>query len=215
MTWHKVKTLWICYQGRRYVRLGLTIPILMLPWLLRDRWTRFALLTCCVFMAGLLVEPWVQTHYAAPIIPLVIMLILEGARHLRLWRWHGRAVGRFLVWTLVAITIASFTQAFAERSQLKSVGWQYERTRILRELETDGRQHLVIVRYGPNHQPNQEWVYNEADIDGAIVVWAREMAPSQTRRLLEYFTNRQVWLAYIDNDNKPPQLLPYPSGVDR
>ena len=213
MTWHKVKTLWICYQGGRYVRLGLTIPLLMLPWLLRDRWTRFALLTWGVFAVGMLLEPWVQTHYAAPITSLVVMLILEGARHLRLWRWHGRPVGRFLVWTLVAITVVSFTQAFAERSQLKTVGWEYERAHILRELEADGRRHLVIVRYGPNHQPNREWVYNEADIDGAVVVWAREMASPQTRRLLEYFKDRQVWLADIENDTKPPKLVPYPSGA--
>jgi hypothetical protein len=59
MTWHKLKTLWIFYLGGRYLRLGLTIPLLMLPWLVRNPWMRFALLTCCVFTVGLLVEPWV------------------------------------------------------------------------------------------------------------------------------------------------------------
>jgi hypothetical protein len=94
-------------------------------------------------------------------------------------------VGKVLVWTLVAITVVSFAQAFAQRMQLKPIGWEYERARILRELKADGRQHLVIVRYGPKHQQNDEWVYNEADIDGARVVWAREMDLLQTRRLIE------------------------------
>jgi len=53
------------------------------------------------------------------------------------------------VWTLVAITVVSFAQAFAQRMQLKPFGWEYERARILRELKADGRHHLVIVRYGP------------------------------------------------------------------
>ena len=194
MTWHKVKTLWMCYQGGRYFRVGLTIPLLTLPWLLRHRWTRFALLTCCVFTLGLLVEPWIQTHYAAPLTALVVTIMLQAARHLRLWRWGGRPVGRFLVWTLVVITVASFAQAFAQRMQLKPIGWEYERAGILKELKADGRQHLVIVRYGPMHLQNHEWVYNEADIDEARVVWAREMERPQMPRLLEYFRERQVWI---------------------
>jgi len=213
MTWHKVKTLWLFYQGGRYFRLGLTIPILMLPWLVRNRWSRFAILTCCIFTVGLLMEPWVQTHYAAPLTGLVVMLVLQSLRYLRLWRWRGRQVGRFLIWALVVITIASSARAFSQRMQLKAIGWEFERARILRELQANGGHHLVIVRYGPKHQPNNEWVYNEADIDGARVVWAREIALPQTRRLLEYFKDRQAWLAEIDADDIPQQLVPYPSEL--
>jgi hypothetical protein len=213
MTWHKVKTLWINYQGGRYLRLGLTIPLLMLPWLVRNHWTRFALLTCCLFTVGLLVEPWVQTHYAAPLTAVVVMLVLQATRHLRLWHWRGRPVGRFLVWTLVVITVVSFSQAFAQHMQRKATAWEHERARILRTLKADGRQHLVIVRYGPKHLQNYEWVYNDADIDGARVVWAREMEGSQTHRLLQYFQDRQVWLVEINDDDRPPKLLPYPIEV--
>jgi hypothetical protein len=215
MTWHKLNTLWSFYQGRHYFRLGLTLPLLMLPWLVKNHWMRFALLTCCLFTVGLLVEPWVQTHYAAPLTAIVVMLVLQAGRHVRLWRWRGRPVGRFLVWTLVVISVASFAQAFAQRLQLKPSGWEYERARILEELEADGRRHLVVVRYGPRHQQNYEWVYNAADIDGARVVWAREMEGSQTHRLLQYFQDRQVWLMEINDDNRRPELVPYPIEVGR
>jgi hypothetical protein len=215
MIWQKVKTLWRFYQGWRYLRLGLTIPLLMLPWLVRNHWTQFAILTCCVFAVGLLVEPWLQTHYAAPLTALVGMLVLQAARHMWLWHWRGRPVGKVLVWTLVAITVVSFAQAFAQRMQLKPIGWEYERARILRELKADGRQHLVIVRYGPKHQQNDEWVYNEADIDGARVVWAREMDLLQTSRLIEYFKDREVWLAEINDDDIRQKLVPYPIAVGR
>ena len=48
------------------------------------------------------------------------------------------------------------------------------------------------MRYGS--QLYREWVYNEANIDGAKVVWAREMDTAHNRKLLEYFADRCVWL---------------------
>jgi hypothetical protein len=71
-----------------------------------------------------------------------------------------------------------------------------------------GGRHLVIVRYTDQHNPHQEWVYNEADIDGARVVWAREMDRSRNRRLVEYFSGRMVWL--LEPDGRSPALSPYP-----
>jgi len=70
----------------------------------------------------------------------------------------------------------------------------------------DGR-HLIIVRYQPDHSGLQEWVYNEADIDNAKVVWVRDMGPHSNEELISYFKDRRVWL--IDADEKPPQLVPY------
>jgi hypothetical protein len=210
MGWHKVKTYWTFYQGGRYLRLVLTIPLILLPWLLRDQWSRFALLTCGVLAVGLFIEPWMHPHYAAPITGLVVMLVLQALWHLSLWRWRDQPVGRLLVCAILVVAYASFIAAWVQHIQHKWSGWQFERARILSELKADGARHLVIVRYGPQHQPNNEWVYNEADIDGASVVWAREMDLSQTGRLLEYFKDRQVWLAEINDDQIRQKLVPFP-----
>jgi hypothetical protein len=51
-------------------------------------------------------------------------------------------------------------------------------------------------------------VYNQADIDGARVVWAHELSPESNQRLLAYFINRRVWL--VEPDLDPPTLVPYP-----
>jgi hypothetical protein len=151
-----------------------------------------------------------QPHYAAPVTCLVVMLVVQALRHLRLWRWRGQPVGRWLVPSIVGCAVVAFVVAFGQQMQAQFPAWQFERARILRELKADGARHLVIVRYGPQHQPNNEWVYNEADIDGASVVWAREMDLPQTGRLLEYFKDRQVWLAEINDDQIRQKLVPFP-----
>jgi hypothetical protein len=78
---------------------------------------------------------------------------------------------------------------------------------MLRQLEASAGRDLVIVRYLPGHNVHDEWVYNEADIDAAPVVWARDMGAEGNRDLLGYFENRQVWL--VEPDQRPPRITPY------
>jgi hypothetical protein len=210
----KLKDLWNFYHGSHGLGLVLAIPLLMLPWVLNDRWPRFALLTCAVLMAGLAMETWVAPHYAAPITGLILVLLLQAMRHLRVWRWRGQPTGRFMVWTICVLAFASFTMAFAQQMQKKSSGWGSERARVLRQLTEDGGRHLVMVQYGtldvPYERGYREWVYNDADIDGSRVVWARDMGINQNRKLLEYFKNRKIWLVEVDQYDSPPKLARYP-----
>jgi hypothetical protein len=71
-------------------------------------------------------------------------------------------------------------------------------------LAVDGERHLVIVRYPPKYSwTTGEWVYNEADIDDAKVVWTREMDAEQNRKLLEYFQG-QAGMAIGSGPESPP-----------
>jgi hypothetical protein len=51
-------------------------------------------------------------------------------------------------------------------------------------------------------------VYNEADIDRAKVVWARDMGPEKNQELLAYYKDRRVWL--VEPDKPPVNPMPYP-----
>ncbi len=76
---------------------ALTLPLLMLPWVLWDRRVRFLLLTGGVMILGLALQSWTFPHYVAPATALIYALLLQSMRHLRVLRWHRRPVGSFLV----------------------------------------------------------------------------------------------------------------------
>jgi hypothetical protein len=77
--------------------------------------------------------------------------------------------------------------------------WSQHRAEIASRLETMDGRHLVLVR-GPPPSPdrNDEWVYNRAHIEGAKVVWARELGPEADARLLRHFRDRVLWSLRVD-----------------
>jgi hypothetical protein len=199
---------------RFYVGALFTIPLLMLPWMLRDRWVWLLLATCGLVIAGVLAIAFgYNQHYAAPLTGPILILVIEGMRHLFQWRWRGLPLGQLVVWAMPAIAAVTLAVGVGERAKENhSSDWNRQRARILAQLmRADGRQ-LVIVRYAPAHRKGREWVYNAADIDGAKVVWAREMDRLENQRLLEYFKDRRAWL--LQADAKLPALEPYPIEGD-
>jgi hypothetical protein len=157
-------------------------------------------------LAALLTNPYFFPHYAAPITCLAILLQIESLRRLRRFTWRGRPMGRTFINGVLPALLASAIIAFPIYD--KPSKWILERARILRELEQSGEPQLVMVRYGPNHSLNHEWVYNRADLNRAKVIWAREMGAEADRELLDYFRDRRVWL--LEADQRPPRLAPYP-----
>jgi hypothetical protein len=211
----KIRSLRVFYLAPPDIRVALIIPLLMLPWIWRDRWPRWALVTCAIVLAGLAVETWVMPHYAAPVTALVCVILLQGMRHFFIWRRHSIPGGRFVVWAIGAVAVISFVSTFVQQVRIERPRWGAARANLIAQLKQDGVRHLVIVRYGPQYSTEYkwaywEWVYNEADIDRAQVVWAREMHEDQNRRLLEYFKDRKVWLLALERQDSPPKLEPYP-----
>ena len=68
---------------------------------------------------------------------------------------------------------------------------------------------MILVKYGPQHSYFNEWVYNDADIDAAKVIWARAMDdPSEDCKVVQYFSDRAIWSLTIDQDDSPVRLEP-------
>jgi hypothetical protein len=80
------------------------------------------------------------------------------------------------------------------------------RTLVINELARSPGRHLVFVRYWPGHIFQDEWVYNDADIDASAIVWARDLGP-EDEKLRQYYPDRKAWL--LEPDALPPKLSPY------
>lgn len=203
-------------RGAKLVRNQLRLwPLLLacaaLPWALNDRWMRIALLIWAVFTAALLQVTWTFFHYAAPAFGLFFVLVVQSLRHLRLWRWHGKPVGLFLARGCLILSALSLPHTFWRVAQENDPRYAH-RNQIITHLQHEGGKHLIIVHYAPNLSSSGEWVYNEADIDNARVIWAREMDPAENRKLLDYFKDRRVWLLQVDAEET--RLIPYPFAGD-
>jgi len=184
--------------------------------------TRFLLLILAFSMLGLSLEVPPPPHYAAPLTCVILALTLLAMRGLRVWEWHGKPAGLFLVRTvpLICLLMVGVRAAALPLHIPTGPRWCWyntlpgnlNRARILAQLDATPGQHLVIVHYEPQHDTDWEWVYNDADIDHSKVVWARDMGAAQNEELIDYFKNRRVWA--IDADEDTPQLFPYAERPD-
>jgi hypothetical protein len=204
--------LWAFYLGP-----ALTVPLLALLWAVRQRWAAFALLAVGFLLAVMLTTPPLFPHYVAPITALVFFLVIQSARHFRVWLWrrrHGRATR---LRPACAVLLALVVLVWMYRAQREPPpGWGFTRAALRHELTAKGGRHLVIACYDAGHNPSLEWVYNEADIDGSAVVWARDMGAQRNRELIDAYPGRQVW--WLRADVRPARLEPYAekaSGEDR
>jgi len=184
-----------------------SIPLVMLPWLLRDRRTRslcFLTLWCGVWA---LLVIWFEPHYIAGLTACLFVLLVQLIRHLRQWKFKGWPIGIFCSRLIVILALARVVTPGAEAVHPPVHGWNLARARIVAELRRLPRKSLVIVRYAPDHDPAHEWVYNAADIDGAKVIWAREIPGRDIKPLLDYFPDRQIWV--VNADQIPVNIQPY------
>ena len=210
----KLKSWWQFYLGPL-----LTWPLLALPWVVRQRKMLLPLLICCAMAAAFAVQTWTLPHYFSPAICVLYLLLVQCLR--QIWHWHpaglrsssaGPSLGKQLVRAIPVVACAMILLRVTAAGIHFPIepAWprgNLERAAILRQLQQLPETQLVIVRYGPHHDLDREWVYNEADIDAAKVVWARDMGRSGNQELLDYFRNRQAWV--VDGDSPTPQLRPY------
>jgi hypothetical protein len=202
-----------------FTGIALLPPFIMLRRALIDRRTRFLVICGLVCTAGMLVEIFLFPYYLAPFTAAFYALGLQAMRHLRLWSPGGQPVGVGLVRLTVTVCIAlAALRVGAEPLHLRLAVWPTltwygskdfgaVRSQVEAGLEQLPGKQLVIVRYSPNHDTLDDWVYNAADIDNSKVIWAREMDAANDITLIHYYKDRKVWL--VQPDIKPAEVTPY------
>jgi hypothetical protein len=218
----KATLIWIFYFGP-----VLTLPLFFFARVVRDRRIRLLVIAGVAGLASSALVVFFNLHYIAPIVCVMVAVLMQCMRHLRAWHWEGRPTGPFLVRATVVMCLVMIpieVHNLAAASTTKGIfmpgqdslwdTWAAigpERAALEEQLKSLPGSQLVLVRYAPDHNPLLEWVYNGAEIDAQKVVWARDMGTEKNRELLNYYSNRRLWL--LDADDVPPNLLPYANSV--
>jgi hypothetical protein len=185
----------------------------------RFLWVVLALL---IFALGTNFYPYFYPHYIAAATCLFVLVSVTGLERLSRVKIRGYPAGREAALLLYLLCAAHFLfwygfHFFADKNASAAVR-QYETWDFVNHGDPDGRiavndrlrqaagKQLVFVRYWPRHM-FEEWVQNEADIDGARVVWALDRGPAENERLRRYYPDRTAWL--LEPDARPPRLAPY------
>jgi hypothetical protein len=187
-----------------FLPLGLAAGILLTR---PGRWRRLRPILAIAATAYVLslVSVWNHPHYSAAIVPLLIIAAVSGLRRADILgrRW---VPGLRLGTGMVALQLFLFAWLAVRHGSRPYAGWWDVRAAVIKKLNELPGQDLILVRYGDRHDTLAEWVYNDADIDAAPIVWARSMDEASHEELLRYFGDRTVWL--LEPDKEALHALP-------
>lgn len=174
----------------KWDRQNLVAAVLLLP-----------VLTACI------ISKWANFHYAAPAAPLLMLVMLSGVWAVWQRLENYPSVRRLGTYGLVAFHCIWMLTVVGNTQKIHNSNWGFARQSIESQLLEDDGDDLVFVRYDDDHNIHHEWIYNAADIDAAPVVWAREIDSQRQHELIQYFSDRKVWL--LEADASPPRLTPF------
>jgi hypothetical protein len=189
---------------------------------LRDKRLRWVVATLGIFALGTNVFPYLLLHYLAAVTCLFVLVSVVGLRQLSGVRIRETLVGGEIAMVLLVLCLGEFIGWYGmhlfESRRVYGV-LQYEtwdsinhenpqrRIEVRRQLAGLKGRLLVFVRYSPHHIYQNEWVWNEAEIDEARVVYARDLGVEEDERLIRYYPGRKVYL--LEPDGLVPEVTEY------
>lgn len=206
----KAQVIWRFYFGP-----ALSVALIMLPLVWRDRRLRLVLITAGLTLLATLIEVGSSPHYAAAGTVCFMAITLACFRRLCRRPWGARfsAMAPMLLVLIVTtrITLEKLHLPFSQRVNYES--WccvhpgNPAKARILAELDRMSGCHLVLVRTKTDPDNVFQWIYNDAGIDDSKIVWARDLGSEKNAALLRYFRERTVWV--VDPNLNYPELVPW------
>jgi hypothetical protein len=160
------------------------------------------LLVCC----GLFCTVYRQfSAYPAPMLAGFFGFAMTGIRRLNAASIRRQRLGPYLGRGLMAVLLIIGAARLGENviKGLKATGadpapWNVVRARMIDNLTNSDGQHLIFVKYLPQHNGHEEWVYNTPDLDRQKVIWARSMGEAEDHALMKHYPGRQFWLIKPD-----------------
>jgi len=172
-----------------------------------------------IFALGANLYPYFYPHYIAAITCLCVLVSVAGLERLSRLSIRGRPAGMDAAVLILFLCGAHFLFWYGlhvfDNAEFSVALRRFETWDLINHDDPEGRiaihaqlakapgKQLVFVRYWPKHL-FQEWVHNEADIDAARIVWARDLGAAEDESLRRYYPDRTVWL--LEPDARPPRL---------
>jgi hypothetical protein len=151
-------------------------------------------------------------HYFAPATALLYLLIVEGLGRILESRRLANSRGKVFLGIILVFPLIFMVRAQGRITSERAI-FVEARQHIRSCLQARNGDDLVFVTYEPDHVAHVdfEWVYNEADIDGSEIVWARHMSPSRNAELRAYYPDRRSWTLRVGSNSRAT-LVSYRSG---
>jgi len=176
----------------------------------------WVLLTLLLFALGINFFPALQTHYLGGVACLFVLMSVAGLQQISRWNPEAARLVLFLCiihfgfWYVIHLNDQDdFALAMMRYETWDSINHRNPERRIFvnEKLAEIPGQLLVFVHYSPRHIFQEEWVYNEASIDSARIVWARDLGAEENEKLRALYPGREVLL--LEADARPPELSAY------
>ena len=198
-----------------FVGPAITLPLLMLPWTIRNPKARALFCIILVMWALNLTQLMAYPQHVAPQSSIFYLLLVGGMRQLYVLGRRSRILPERLMASLIlCLACGAGLRLSGESLHFWMTFWERPyfpqrdaRALIVSKLENMPGKHVVFVHYMSTHSPHEEWVYNAADIDSSKIVWANSMTQREDAELREYYHDRQAWV--IEPDTDPTGFLPF------
>ncbi|HEY4363831.1 MAG TPA: hypothetical protein VGN17_22880 [Bryobacteraceae bacterium] len=206
----KVFFLRLEYRARFYRFFFLPALYLVLPLFLaalREYRLIWIALSLAVFAAGINFIAAFDLAMLAPAAGLFVLVSVVGLERLSrinreaAWLILALCGAHFVLWYGLHVTDSS---AMLRYETWRGINHPDDKAEFIATLAAAPGKQLVVVRYSERHVYQEEWVHNEADLDGAKVVWARDLGREEDQKLIGAFPGRTVWV--LEPDQNPPGL---------
>ena len=190
-------------------------PVLSIPLLMWKRvWRRrkIAMAGLCGVLCAVGLEGASSPHYAAPATAVLVLLVVDGVRHLQASRIRIAMALPAVMLVVLTLRIGAenlglpFTQRVNFQTWCCRVEGNRHKAKFTAKLDRIAGDHLVFVKPKTDPYNFLQWIYNRADIDKAHIVWARDLGAEKNAALRKHFATRKVWI--VDPNVEPATMTP-------